>query len=318
MLLANFLIFLFILCPAIAPFRQILLAVLILIRFEAVAFSLAISFLSDFVLLWSFLLLLLAYFNSFSLDFFRSFLGHLQIGGGFVDFFLIFLLLPLRLPTSGFKSGVMALSFLLVVGFGGEHSQELSNGFLAPASFLFTPIQSLPLLLAAVFARSRSAVAVISLSIFLRLRSRFLKILLLLLLLIVVFFESYNRHRYLANFYPSSYFWDLIFTNRLSQWSPSKLPSYPVGIDGYISLINTVKFHNAFVDFRVVSGCWFLPIFWLFLILSYVTITPVSVVFSFLFVQLFWYNSTVILFGWFFLINHYQSTFLSKILSHPD
>ena len=302
----------------IAPFRVILLAFVVFIRFDVAVYSVAISFFSDFVLLWSFLLLLLAYYNTFSLDFFRSFFGHFQIGGGFVDFILIFLLLPLRLPLTGFKLGVISLSFLLVLGFGGEHSQELSNGFLAPASFFFTPLQSLPLLLSAVFARSRSAVVVISLSIFLRLRSHFLKFILVFLVVVVVAFESYDRYIYLSNFYPSSYFWDLLFTNRLSQWNLINFPSYPLGIDGAVSFINTVKFHNAFVDFRVASGCWFFPVFWLFLVLSYLTIAPVSVVLSFVFVQFFWYNSTVVLFGWFFLINYYQSLFLSKMTSYSD
>lgn len=302
----------------VAPFRIILFAFIVFIRFDVAVYSLAISFFSDFVLLWSFLLFLLAYYNTFSLNFFRSFFGHFQIGGGFVDFVLIFLLLPFRLPLTGFKLGVMSLSFLLIVGFGGEHSQELSNAFLAPASFLFTPFQSLPLLLSAVFARSRSAVFVISLSIFLRLRSRFLKFALVFLVVVVVAFESYDRYVYLSNFYPSSYFWDLLFTNRLSQWNLNNFSSHPLGIDGAVSVVGSVKFHNAFVDFRVISGSFFLSIFWFFLVLSYLTIVPVSVVLSFVFVQFFWYNSTVILFGWFFLINYYQSLFLSKMVSYSD
>ncbi|NET46718.1 hypothetical protein [Okeania sp. SIO2B3] len=284
----NLLIFLFIISPMIAPLRMMILAIIVLIKFE----------ITHEYFLWAVLIAALFYFNLRSDNFVQSLLGHYEIGGGLIDFILISLL-PSSLPTSGFRLGAISLAIILLCGFGGEHRQELANGFLAPAAFTISP-SYLPLLLASAIAcRSRSATAVISFAFIMQLRSRFLKLLVLVIAITVISLECYHRHHYISAY--GANFWNAISNSRLWQWQ--QLPSKAVGIDGAISRIGTVKFHNAFVDFRVISGSWLLPFWWLCLVISTYQYLPSSILFSFIFVQFFWYNSSVILFGWFFLIN---------------
>ena len=291
----NLLIFLFIISPMIASLRTMILAIIIVIKCE----------ITHRYFSWAVLIAALFYFNLNSGNFVQSFLGHYEIGGGLIDFILISLL-PLSLPLTGFRLGVISLSIILLLGFGGEHRQELANGFLAPASFITPPLQSSLLLASAITCRSRSAIAVIALAIIMRLRSRFLKLLILVIAFVVISVECYHRYHYISAY--GAGFWDAISTSRLWQWR--NLPFQPVGIDGAISRMGTVKFHNAFVDFRVISGDWLLPFWWLILIFSYSESIPIEVFLSFICVQFFWYNSSVILFGWFFVLNHY----LGKIL----
>ncbi len=284
----------------IAPLRTMILAIIIL--------NSKISFRGYFV--WAVLIAVLFYSNLYSDDFFLSFLGHPVIGGGLIDFILISLL-PLSLPLAGFRLGVISLSIILLFGYGGEHRQELANGFLSSAAFVLSPAQSLFLLTSAVACHSRSAVAVIAFAIISKIRSRFLQLLILLIVIAIISIESYHRYHYLVNIIPNpTYFLDSLTTNRLIQWK--NLPSSPVGIDGAITKINTVKFHNAFVDFRVVSGSWALPLWWAFLIFSYYEIVPTKILLLFVFVQFFLYNSIVILFGWFFLINNNVGKYIKE------
>ncbi|NES04626.1 MAG: hypothetical protein F6K22_18395 [Okeania sp. SIO2F4] len=276
----------------IAPLRTMILAIIIL--------KSKISFHGYFV--WAVLISALFYSNLQSDNFLFSFLGHPTIGGGLIDFILISLL-PLSLPAVGFRFGVLSLAIILLFGYGGEHRQELANAFLAPSAFIFSPLQSLLLLFSAITCHSRSAVAVIAFAIISSLRSPFLRTLIFFLVISVISVESYHRYHYIIDF-GNHGFWNAITTDRLVQWK--NLPSQAVGIDGAISHINTVKFHNAFVDFRVISGSWALPLWWSFLIFSYYEIVPTKILLSFVFVQLFWYNSVVILFGWFFVINQFK------------
>ena len=291
----NLFIFLFVVSPTVAPLRTMILAIIILMKCE-----ITYRYFS-----WAVMIAALFYFNLHSNNFVQSFLGHHEIGGGLIDFILISLL-PLSLPLTGFRLGVIATAIVLLLGFGGEHRQELANGFLAPASFILPPLQSFLLLVSAITCRSRSAIAVIALAIIMRLRSRFLKLFILVIVLVVISVECYHRYHYISAY--GANFWDAISTSRLWQWR--NLPSQAVGIDGAISRMGTVKFHNAFVDLRVISGNWLLPFWWLILIFSYSEFIPIEVFLSFIFVQLFWYNSSVILFGWFFVLNHYLGEIL--------
>ena len=272
----------------IAPLRTMILAIIIL--------KSEISFDNYFV--WAVLIAALFYFNLQPDNFVQSLLGHPEIGGGLIDFVLISFL-PLSLPGRGFRLGMISLAIILLVGYGGEHRQELANGFLAPAAFILSPWQSVLLFVSAISCRSRSAIAVIALTIIMRLRSRFWRLFILLIAFVVILIECYHRYHYISSF--GADFWDAITTSRLWQWQ--QLPSEAVGIDGAVSRINTVKFHNAFVDFRVISGSWWLPLWWLFLVFSSYQNVPIKILLSFLFVQFFWYNSSVILFGWFFVLN---------------
>ena len=55
------------------------------------------------------------------------------------------------------------------------------------------------------------------------------------------------------------------------------------GFDVYMSNIKTAKYHNAFVDMRVVSGTWIFSLVWLLFILSYDYFIPLYLVLSFIF-----------------------------------
>ena len=284
----------------IAPYR-------IMILFAIILFN-KISLQGYKYFYWVVLIATLFYANLQSPNFVKSLLGHSQIGGGLIDFILISLL-PLSLPVRPFKIGVLSLAIVLLCGYGGEHRQELANAFLAPGAFLFSPLQSVLLLLSAIASRSRTAVAVVAFAIVFRLRSRWLQLFLIFLLFAIILLESLSRYHYFngfGNYLGFNDFLNVITTDRIVQWR--NLPSSPVGVDGAISVIRTVKFHNAFVDFRVITGNWFLSIWWLLLIFEVYQLVSIKILLSFVFIQFFWYNSSVILFGWFFLLNH-KNTF---------
>ena len=285
----------------IAPIRIMLLS-LVLVKSK--------NFLTRTNFTWAIFLLALSYYSiRYSDNFLLSFLGHPEIGGGLIDFILISLL-PISLPVRGFKLGVILLAIILIFH-NTEHAQELANAFLAPAAFIFSPLESILLLISAIITRSRSAIAVIAFAIIIRSRSRLFKIVIAMIAISVIAFECYQRYHYLSD----STFWDAISTNRLWQWR--NLPSSPMGINSAITTINTLKFHNAFIDFRVISGDWILGLLWLVLIICIYNYLPLKILLSFLFIQFFWYNSIIILFGWFFLMNSknkFPQTTLDELL----
>ena len=118
--------------------------------------------------------------------------------------------------------------------------------------------------------------------------------------IVFLIYESYLRFQYI-----DSSFLDSLTTNRFYQWM--NIPQGVQGFDVYMSNIKTAKYHNAFVDMRVVSGTWLFSLVWLLFIISYDYFgIPLYLILSFIFIQMFWYNSSIILFGWFFLFNTYK------------
>ena len=235
----------------------------------------------------------------------RSLFGDLHIGGGALDIILT-LFYPYFNSNNKkvFVYGSLFVSILIILGFGSEHKREISNGLFASASFISTVYIRFIFLAVSIYCRSRTATFIICLSIFLELKSRKLKLLVVIVAIAVLAYESYSRFQYI-----DSDFLDSFTTNRLYQWK--NIPEGVQGFDISISNIKTVKYHNAFVDMRVVSGTWLFSLVWLFLILSYEYFIPLYLVLSFILIQLFWYNSSIILFGWFFLFNTYKKDFVN-------
>ena len=236
-----------------------------------------------------FVFILSVYSTYFSDEPLKSLLGDVHIGGGALD-----VILTMYYPHFNesnkrvFVYTALFVSLLIILGFGSEHKREISNGLFASASFISNLYIRFVFLAVSIYCRSRTATFIICVSIFLHLKSIKLKSLIVIMAIAFLLYESYLRFQYI-----DSSFLDSLTTNR------------------YMSNIKTAKYHNAFVDMRVVSGTWLFSLVWLLFIISYDYFgIPLYLILSFIFIQMFWYNSSIILFGWFFLFNTYKiSTF---------
>ena len=244
-----------------------------------------------------FVFILSVYSTYFSDEPLKSLLGDVHIGGGALD-----IILTMYYPHFNesnkrvFVYTALFVSLLIILGFGSEHKREISNGLFASASFISNLYIRFIFLAVSIYCRSRTATFIICVSIFLQLKSIKLKSLIVIMAIAFLLYESYLRFQYI-----DSSFLDSLTTNRFYQWM--NLPQGVQGFDVYMSNIKTAKYHNAFVDMRVVSGTWIFSLVWLLFILSYDYFIPLYLVLSFIFIQMFWYNSSIILFGWFFVFN---------------
>ena len=253
-------------------------------------------------LTWSILVLFFSLHSIFFCDNpVKSLFGDIHIGGGGLDIILTgFYPYFNSNNKKTFVYTVLFVSILIILGFGSEHKREISNGLFASASFISSLYIRFIFFALSIYCRSRTATFIIFLSILFQLKSIKLKVVMCIVVFFLLIYESFLRVQYI-----DSTFLDSLTTSRLSQWK-----NLPTGINGFdisTSIIDTSKYHNAFIDMRVTSGYWYFSFIWLFFILSYVDFVPISIVFSFIFMEVFWYNSSIILFGWFFLFNTHKS-----------
>ena len=283
----NLLIVLYLISPMYGIFRTIIMLFIIFLNPRNLIFL-------DCGL---FVFILSVYSIYFSDEPLKSLLGDVHIGGGALD-----VILTMYYPHFNesnkrvFVYTALFVSLLIILGFGSEHKREISNGLFASASFISNLYIRFIFLAVSIYCRSRTATFIICVSIFLQLKSIKLKSLIVIMAIAFLLYESYLRFQYI-----DSSFLDSLTTNRFYQWM--NLPQGVQGFDVYMSNIKTAKYHNAFVDMRVVSGTWIFSLVWLLFILSYDYFIPLYLVLSFIFIQMFWYNSSIILFGWFFVFN---------------
>lgn len=291
----NLLIVLYLISPMYGIFRTIIMLFIVFLNPR----NLMILDCGFFVFILS------VYSTYFSDEPLKSLLGDVHIGGGALD-----VILTMYYPHFNesnkrvFVYTALFVSLLIILGFGSEHKREISNGLFASASFISNLYIRFIFLAVSIYCRSRTATFIICVSIFLHLKSIKLKSLIVIMAIAFLLYESYLRFQYI-----DSSFLDSLTTNRFYQWM--NLPQGVQGFDVYMSNIKTAKYHNAFVDMRVVSGTWLFSLVWLLFIISYDYFgIPLYLILSFIFIQMFWYNSSIILFGWFFLFNTYKiSTF---------
>ena len=283
----NLLIVLYLISPMYGIFRTIIMLFIVFLNPRNLMIL-------DFGL---FVFILSVYSTYFSDEPLKSLLGDVHIGGGALD-----IILTMYYPHFNesnkrvFVYTALFVSLLIILGFGSEHKREISNGLFASASFISNLYIRFIFLAVSIYCRSRTATFIICVSIFLQLKSIKLKSLIMIMAIAFLLYESYLRFQYI-----DSSFLDSLTTNRFYQWR--NLPKGVQGFDVYMSNIKTAKYHNAFVDMRVVSGTWIFSLVWLLFILSYDYFIPLYLVLSFIFIQMFWYNSSIILFGWFFVFN---------------
>ena len=283
----NLLIVLYLISPMYGIFRTIIMLFIVFLNPR----NLMILDFGFFVFILS------VYSTYFSDEPLKSLLGDVHIGGGALD-----IILTMYYPHFNesnkrvFVYTALFVSLLIILGFGSEHKREISNGLFASASFISNLYLRFIFLAVSIYCRSRTATFIICVSIFLQLKSIKLKSLIVIMAIAFLLYESYLRFQYI-----DSSFLDSLTTNRFYQWM--NLPQGVQGFDVYMSNIKTAKYHNAFVDMRVVSGTWIFSLVWLLFILSYDYFIPLYLVLSFIFIQMFWYNSSIILFGWFFVFN---------------
>ena len=283
----NLLIVLYLISPMYGIFRTIIMLFIVFLNPRNLMIL-------DFGL---FVFILSVYSTYFSDEPLKSLLGDVHIGGGALD-----IILTMYFPHFNesnkrvFVYTALFVSLLIILGFGSEHKREISNGLFASASFISNLYIRFIFLAVSIYCRSRTATFIICVSIFLQLKSINLKSLIMIMAIAFLLYESYLRFQYI-----DSSFLDSLTTNRFYQWR--NLPKGVQGFDVYMSNIKTAKYHNAFVDMRVVSGTWIFSLVWLLFILSYDYFIPLYLVLSFIFIQMFWYNSSIILFGWFFVFN---------------
>ena len=252
-----------------------------------------------------FVFILSVYSTYFSDEPLKSLLGDVHIGGGALD-----IILTMYYPHFNesnkrvFVYTALFVSILIILGFGSEYKREISNGLFASASFISGIYVRFIFLAISIYSRSRTATFVICVSIFLNLKSRKLKFLIAIIAIAFFVYESYTRLQYI-----DTDFLDSLTTNRFYQWM--NIPRGVKGFDIYTSIIGTAKYHNAFIDMRVASGTWYFSLIWFLFVFSYFDFVPFSLVLSFFLIQMFWYNSSLILFGWFFLFNTYEN-FIGK------
>ncbi|MDE5084641.1 MAG: hypothetical protein O4859_26940, partial [Trichodesmium sp. St18_bin1] len=210
-----------------------------------------------------FVFILSVYSTYFSGDPIKSLLGDIHIGGGALD-----VILTMYYPYFNesnkrvFVYTALFVSLLIILGFGSEHKREISNGLFASASFISNIYIRFIFLAVSVYCRSRTAIFIICVSIFLQLKSIKSKWLIVIMAIVFLIYESYLRFQYI-----DSSFLDSLTTNRFYQWM--NIPQGVQGFDVYMSNIKTAKYHNAFVDMRVVSGTWLFSLVWLLFIISY-------------------------------------------------
>ena len=283
----NLLIVLYLISPMYGIFRTIIMLFIVFLNPRNLMIL-------DFGL---FVFILSVYSTYFSDEPLKSLLGDVHIGGGALD-----IILTMYYPHFNesnkrvFVYTALFVSLLIILGFGSEHKREISNGLFASASFISNLYIRFIFLAVSIYCRSRTATFIICVSIFLQLKSIKLKLLIMIMAIAFLLYESYLRFQYI-----DSSFLDSLTTNRFYQWR--NLPKGVQVFDVYMSNIKTAKYHNAFVDMRVVSGTWIFSLVWLLFILSYDYFIPLYLVLSFIFIQMFWYNSSIILFGWFFVFN---------------
>ena len=283
----NLLIVLYLISPMYGIFRTIIMLFIVFLNPRNLMIL-------DFGL---FVFILSVYSTYFSDEPLKSLLGDVHIGGGALD-----IILTMYYPHFNesnkrvFVYTALFVSLLIILGFGSEHKREISNGLFASASFISNLYIRFIFLAVSIYCRSRTATFIICVSIFLQLKSIKLKSLIMIMAIAFLLYESYLRFQYI-----DSSFLDSLTTNRFYQWR--NLPQGVQGFDVYLSNIKTSKYHNAFIDMRVVSGTWIFSLVWLLFILSYDYFIPLYLVLSFIFIQMFWYNSSIILFGWFFVFN---------------
>ena len=283
----NLLIVLYLISPMYGIFRTIIMLFIVFLNPRNLMIL-------DFGL---FVFILSVYSTYFSDEPLKSLLGDVHIGGGALD-----IILTMYYPHFNesnkrvFVYTALFVSLLIILGFGSEHKREISNGLFASASFISNLYIRFIFLAVSIYCRSRTATFIICVSIFLQLKSIKLKSLIMIMAIAFLLYESYLRFQYI-----DSSFLDSLTTNRFYQWR--NLPKGVQGFDVYMSNIKTSKYHNAFIDMRVVSGTWIFSLVWLLFILSYDYFIPLYLVLSFIFIQMFWYNSSIILFGWFFVFN---------------
>lgn len=283
----NLLIVLYLISPMYGIFRTIIMLFIVFLNPP----NLMILDFGFFVFILS------VYSTYFSDEPLKSLLGDVHIGGGALD-----IILTMYYPHFNesnkrvFVYTALFVSLLIILGFGSEHKREISNGLFASASFISNLYIRFIFLAVSIYCRSRTATFIICVSIFLQLKSIKLKSLIMIMAIAFLLYESYLRFQYI-----DSGFLDSLTTNRFYQWR--NLPQGVQGFDVYMSNIKTSKYHNAFIDMRVVSGTWIFSLVWLLFILSYDYFIPLYLVLSFIFIQMFWYNSSIILFGWFFVFN---------------
>ena len=283
----NLLIVLYLISPMYGIFRTIIMLFIVFLNPP----NLMILDFGFFVFILS------VYSTYFSDEPLKSLLGDVHIGGGALD-----IILTMYYPHFNesnkrvFVYTALFVSLLIILGFGSEHKREISNGLFASASFMSNLYIRFIFLAVSIYCRSRTATFIICVSIFLQLKSIKLKSLIMIMAIAFLLYESYLRFQYI-----DSGFLDSLTTNRFYQWR--NLPQGVQGFDVYLSNIKTSKYHNAFIDMRVVSGTWIFSLVWLLFILSYDYFIPLYLVLSFIFIQMFWYNSSIILFGWFFVFN---------------
>ena len=286
----NLLIVLYLISPMYGIFRTIIMLFIVFLNPRNLMIL-------DFGL---FVFILSVYSTYFSDEPLKSLLGDVHIGGGALD-----IILTMYYPHFNesnkrvFVYTALFVSLLIILGFGSEHKREISNGLFASASFISNLYIRFIFLAVSIYCRSRTATFIICVSIFLQLKSIKLKSLIIIMAIAFLVYESYLRFQYI-----DSGFLDSLTTNRFNQWM--NIPQGVQGFDVHMSKIKTAKYHNAFVDMRVVSGTWLFSLVWLFFIFSYDYFIPRYLVLSFIFIQMFWYNSSIILFGWFFLFNTYK------------
>ena len=231
----------------------------------------------------------------------RSFFGDIHIGGGALDIILTgFYPYFNHSSKKTFVYTVFFISILIVLGFGSEHKREISNGLFASASFISNLYIRFIFFAVSIYCRSRTATFIIFLSIFFKIKSVKFKFLLSILAIFLLIYESFLRFQYI-----DSTLLDSLTTSRFYQWE--HLPKGVNGFDVSPSIINTSKYHSAFVDMRVASGNWYFSLVWFLFVFLYLDFVPFNLVFSFFIIQIFWYNSSLILFGWFFLFNTHES-----------
>lgn len=283
----NLLIVLYLISPMYGIFRTIIMLFIVFLNPRNIMIL-------DFGF---FVFILSVYSTYFSDEPLKSLLGDVHIGGGALD-----IILTMYYPHFNesnkrvFVYTALFVSLLIILGFGSEHKREISNGLFASASFISNLYIRFIFLAVSIYCRSRTATFIICVSIFLQLKSIKLKSLIMIMAIAFLLYESYLRFQYI-----DSSFLDSLTTNRFYQWM--NLPQGVQGFDVYLSNIKTSKYHNAFIDMRVVSGTWIFSLVWLLFILSYDYFIPLYLVLSFIFIQMFWYNSSIILFGWFFVFN---------------
>ena len=283
----NLLIVLYLISPMYGIFRTIIMLFIVFLNPRNIMIL-------DFGF---FVFILSVYSTYFSDEPLKSLLGDVHIGGGALD-----IILTMYYPHFNesnkrvFVYTALFVSLLIILGFGSEHKREISNGLFASASFISNLYIRFIFLAVSIYCRSRTATFIICVSIFLQLKSIKLKSLIMIMAIAFLLYESYLRFQYI-----DSSFLDSLTTNRFYQWR--NLPQGVQGFDVYLSNIKTSKYHNAFIDMRVVSGTWIFSLVWLLFILSYDYFIPLYLVLSFIFIQMFWYNSSIILFGWFFVFN---------------